>query len=53
MHLDNFIFQFQKGDKIGVLAPSSPITEESLETINNSILLMESMHCIKELIEFT
>lgn len=34
--------KLQKGDKIGVIAPSSPITEESLETINNSILLMES-----------
>lgn len=34
--------KLEKGDKIGVIAPSSPITEESLETINNSILLMES-----------
>lgn len=34
--------KLKKGDKIGVIAPSSPITEESLETINNSILLMES-----------
>lgn len=33
--------RLKKGDKIGVIAPSSPITEESLETINNSILLME------------
>lgn len=31
-----------KGDTIGVIAPSSPITEKSLEAINNSILLMES-----------
>ena len=34
--------KLKKGDKIGVIAPSSPITEESIETINNSILLMES-----------
>ena len=34
--------RLKKGDKIGVIAPSSPITEESIETINNSILLMES-----------
>jgi len=34
--------KLEKGDKIGIIAPSSPITEESLETINNSILLMES-----------
>lgn len=34
--------KLEKGDKIGVIAPSSPITEESLEVINNSILLMES-----------
>ena len=34
--------KLEKGDKIGVVAPYSPITEESLETINNSILLMES-----------
>lgn len=30
------------GDKIGVIAPSSAVDEEDLETINNSILLMES-----------
>lgn len=34
--------RIKKGDKIGIIAPSSPITEESIETINNSILLMES-----------
>lgn len=34
--------KLKKGDKIGVIAPSSPITEKSLEAINNSILLMES-----------
>ena len=33
--------KLEKGDKIGVIAPSSPITEKSLEDINNSILLME------------
>lgn len=34
--------KLQKGDTIGIIAPSSPITEESLEVINNSILLMEA-----------
>ncbi len=34
--------KLEKGDKIGVIAPSSPITQESLEAINNSILLMEA-----------
>lgn len=34
--------KLEKGDKIGIIAPSSPITEESFETVNNSILLMES-----------
>ena len=34
--------KLKKGDTIGVVAPSSPITEESLEDINNSIMLMES-----------
>lgn len=34
--------KLKKGDKIGVIAPSNPITENSLETINNSIMLMES-----------
>lgn len=34
--------KLEKGDKIGVIAPSSPITEESLDAINESILLMES-----------
>lgn len=28
-------------DKIGIIAPSSPITEDKLEDINNSITLME------------
>lgn len=34
--------RLKKGDKIGVIAPSSPITESSLEDINNSITLMEA-----------
>ena len=34
--------KLKKGDTIGVVAPSNPITEESLEDINNSIMLMES-----------
>lgn len=34
--------RIKKGDKIGIIAPSNPITEESIEKINNSILLMES-----------
>ena len=34
--------RLKKGDKIGVIAPSSPITESSLEDINNAITLMES-----------
>lgn len=34
--------KLKKGDKIGVIAPSNPITENSLEAINNSIMLMES-----------
>lgn len=34
--------RIKKGDKIGIIAPSNPIREESIETINNSILLMES-----------
>lgn len=34
--------KLKKGDKIGVIAPSNPITQESLEDINNSIMLMES-----------
>ena len=32
----------KKGDIIGVIAPSSKIDEDDLETINNSVLLMES-----------
>ena len=31
-----------KGDTIGLIAPSSPVLKEDLETINNSIMLMES-----------
>lgn len=34
--------RLQKGDKIGVIAPSSPVTENKLEDINNSITLMEA-----------
>jgi len=34
--------KLQKGDTIGIIAPSSPITEESLEVINNSIMLIEA-----------
>ena len=34
--------RLKKGDKIGVIAPSSPITESNLEDINNSITLMEA-----------
>lgn len=34
--------KLEKGDKIGVIAPSRPITEEGLEAMNESILLMES-----------
>lgn len=33
--------RLEKKDKIGIIAPSSPITEEKLEDINNSITLME------------
>ena len=34
--------KFKKGDTIGLIAPSSPVLKEDLETINNSIMLMES-----------
>lgn len=34
--------RLQKGDTIGVIAPSSVVDKEDLETINNSVLLMES-----------
>lgn len=34
--------RLKKGDTIGVIAPSSKIDEDDLETINNSVLLMES-----------
>ena len=33
--------KLKKGDKIGIIAPSSPITESNLEDINNAITLME------------
>lgn len=35
--------KIRKGDTIGVIAPSSKIDEDDLETINNSVLLMESI----------
>ena len=34
--------KLKKGDVVGVIAPSSKIDEDDLETINNSVLLMES-----------
>lgn len=34
--------RLKKGDKIGVIAPSSPVTEDKLQDINNSITLMEA-----------
>lgn len=34
--------KIKKGDTIGIIAPSSKIDEDDLETINNSVLLMES-----------
>ena len=34
--------RLKKGDTIGLIAPSSPVLKEDLETINNSIMLMES-----------
>lgn len=34
--------KLKKKDKIGIIAPSSPITEKKLEDINNSITLMEA-----------
>jgi len=34
--------KLKKGDKIGVIAPSSPVTENNLEDINNAITLMEA-----------
>ena len=34
--------KLKKGDTIGLIAPSSPVLKEDLETINNSIMLMES-----------
>lgn len=35
-------YRLKKGDKIGVIAPSSPLTEDKLKDINNSITLMEA-----------
>ena len=35
--------KLKKGDTIGLIAPSSPVLKEDLETINNSIMLMESV----------
>ena len=34
--------KIKKGDTVGIIAPSSKIDEDDLETINNSVLLMES-----------
>ena len=34
--------KLQKGDVIGVIAPSSPVEKDDLEVINKSVLLMES-----------
>lgn len=34
--------RLKKGDKIGIIAPSSPLTEDKLKDINNSITLMEA-----------
>ena len=34
--------KLQKGDTVGVIAPSSKIDKDDLEVINNSVLLMES-----------
>ena len=34
--------RLKKGDKIGIIAPSSPVTEDKLKDINNSITLMEA-----------
>lgn len=34
--------KLKKGDAIGLIAPSSPVQEEDLETINNSINLMKT-----------
>ena len=34
--------KLKKGDTIGFIAPSSPVQKEDLETINNSIMLIES-----------
>ena len=33
--------RLKKKDKIGIIAPSSPITQDKLADINNSITLME------------
>jgi len=34
--------KLKKGDVIGIIAPSSPVTEDDIEQINQSVLLMES-----------
>lgn len=34
--------KLRKGDTIGIIAPSGPITKQKIEDINNSILLMEN-----------
>lgn len=34
--------KLEKGDMIGIIAPSNPIEKDDLEKINNSILLMEA-----------
>ena len=34
--------KLKKGNTIGLIAPSRPVLKEDLETINNSIMLMES-----------
>lgn len=33
--------KLEKGDTIGIIAPSNPITEKSMPDINNSIKLFE------------
>ncbi len=34
--------KLKKGDTIGLIAPSSPVLQEDLQSINNSIMLMET-----------
>ena len=33
--------KLEKGDTLGIIAPSDNVTEQNLEEFNNSILLME------------